>query len=263
MLSRSAAVRSASEPIAWSCELACAAMRVELGAGAGQRFEEAVGALVAVRGELGEALVDQAEAAVDLRDHPLRRAILLGDPLRQRLERGIGMVDVGGERFRRFGAGLADARRRLLDQRRDRRRLDVDAGADFVERRGGAFEQCVERARKAGFRFARRAPSPSTPALVDLGEARGEPLGRFGDQLVGVAACARQASLTCCPNAAACSADWLPIERSCSDKPRARFFGARQIVEQDGNVVARGFGGAVERFAVALQLLAAAVELAG
>ena len=48
MLSRSAAVRSASEPMASSCEPGLRGERVELGPGAGQRFEEAVGALVAI-----------------------------------------------------------------------------------------------------------------------------------------------------------------------------------------------------------------------
>ena len=35
-----------------------------------------------LRGELGEALVDQRQPAIDLGDHPLRRALLLGHPAR-------------------------------------------------------------------------------------------------------------------------------------------------------------------------------------
>ena len=108
--------------------------RVELGPGASERFEEAVGAFVAIGGKLGEALVDQRQTAFDLGDHLLRCAILLGDPARQAFERAVGMVDVGGERFGSDGAGLSDPRRSLGDQRRNRSRLHVDPRADLLER---------------------------------------------------------------------------------------------------------------------------------
>jgi hypothetical protein len=45
--------------------------RVELGTGARQRFEEMVRPFVAIGGEFGESFVDESEAAIDLRDHPL------------------------------------------------------------------------------------------------------------------------------------------------------------------------------------------------
>ena len=44
-----------------------------------------IGALVAVRREFGEALVDEGEPAVDLGDHALRRLFLFGDAIRHAL----------------------------------------------------------------------------------------------------------------------------------------------------------------------------------
>ena len=234
--------------------------RIELGPRPGQGAEEVVGALVAVRRKLGEALVDHGQAAVDLRDHLLRGAFLFGDPVRQRLERGVGMVEIGRERLRGLGSGLADAGGGLLDQRRDRAGLDVDPGADFGERRGGAVEQCVEGSGKAGFRFVDASGCRGAGAF-DFGQPRGQPVGRLGDDLVGLAGPFGEL------------ADLVAelgrlLRRFAADGAKllgelARgLLGARQILEQHADVVARGLGGAVERFAVAQQLLAAAVEFA-
>src|SRR5437764_30173 len=93
---------------------------VELGAGAGERFEEMVGALVPLRRELREALVNQSEATIDFGKHVLRSAILLGDTARQAFERAVGMIDVRSERFGRLGAGFADTSGGLLHQCGDR-----------------------------------------------------------------------------------------------------------------------------------------------
>ena len=67
--------------------------------------------------------------------------------------------------FGGLDAGLADAGRRLLDQRGDRRGLGVDARADLVERRRGAVEQRVERARESASAPRRRARPRPTPAV--------------------------------------------------------------------------------------------------
>ena len=83
--------------------------RVQLCPRSGKRFEEVVGALVAVGGKLGEALVNQREAAPDLRNHRLRRSVLLGNPARQRCKGAVGMVDVRRERFCCVHTCLANA----------------------------------------------------------------------------------------------------------------------------------------------------------
>ena len=175
MLSRRPAVRSASEPIASSCVAGLGRERVELGPRARQRLEEMIGAFVAIRRELGEALVDQRETAVDLGDHALRCAFLLGDPARQGFERvcwrdRCWRASVSAA----LGAGLADAGGRLLDQGRDRGRLGVDAGANLLEGFGGSLEQCIERAGKARLSLVDRAGG-SSAGDFDLGQpaARG------------------------------------------------------------------------------------------
>src|SRR5205823_5450289 len=78
--------------------LDCAVLRarlggqcIELGAGASERFEEMGGTLIAMRGELGEALIDQRQSALDFGEHALRSTILLGDAARQALERAVGV----------------------------------------------------------------------------------------------------------------------------------------------------------------------------
>ena len=235
--------------------------RVELGAGAGQRFEEAVGAFVAIGGKLGEALVDKRQAAIDFGDHALRRAVLLGNSAERPSMRAVGVVDIGRERFGGIGAGLADPRRGLRDKRARPRRLGIDPGADLLERRRGPVEQRIERARIGLLCLADFAAAAAIPARLDLRQACGQPLGRLADELVGVLASFGQ------------FADLLPERRGflaefAADAAdllgnRARcLFRARQIFEQHGDVVARRFGGAVERLAMPPQLLAAAVELA-
>ena len=82
---------------------------VELGTRPPERIEEMGGAFVPLRSELGEALVDQHQAAVDLGDHPLRCAFLLRDFTRQAFERAVGMVHVRGEGFGQIRPGLADS----------------------------------------------------------------------------------------------------------------------------------------------------------
>ena len=75
-------VRSASDPIAPSWRIRFGCERVELRPSAGERFEEMVRAHVAICRQLGETLVDQRQAAIDLGDHALRGAILFGDAVR-------------------------------------------------------------------------------------------------------------------------------------------------------------------------------------
>src|SRR4051812_36622690 len=52
--------------------------RFQLGARAADRFDKTPRAIVAGFGKRGEALVELAERALDVGDHPLRRALLLG-----------------------------------------------------------------------------------------------------------------------------------------------------------------------------------------
>ena len=220
-----------------------------------------VGALVAVRRKLGEALVDHGQAAVDLRDHLLRGAVLFGDPVRQRLERRVGMVEIGRERLRGLGSSRADAGGGLLHQRRDGAGLDVDPGADFGERRRGAVQQCVEGSGKARFRFVDASGCRAAGAF-DLGQPRGQPVGRLGDDLVGLAGPFGELA-----DLVAELGRFLRGFTSQGAKLLGQLarglFGPRQVLEQHADVAARGLGGAIERFAMAQQLLAAAVEFAG
>ena len=55
----------------------------------------------------------------------------------------------------------------------------------------------------------------------------------------------------------------MPAERKLLGELARGLLGPRQVLEQHADVVARGLGGAVERFAVTPQLLGAAVEFAG
>src|SRR4029079_13872582 len=112
---------------------------VELGPRAGEGFEEAVGPLVAMARKLGEALVDERKPSLDLRDHPLRVTLLLGDTARQPFEGRVGMIDIGRESFRSVCASLSDSGRRLLNQSRYGCRLGIDARPDFLERGGRAL----------------------------------------------------------------------------------------------------------------------------
>ena len=238
--------------------------RVELGPRAGQRFEEVVGALVAVRRKLGEALVDQRQAAVDLGDHPLRGAVLLGDPAATApSSERVGMVDDWPRALRRL-------RRRPCRCPAEACSTSAATAPDWTsipER----ISSSVAEVRSSKASSAPEKPDSASPTRAggrgaggfDLGQPRGEPVGRLGDELVGLAgAFGELADLlaearpllapTRCRSSASCSA-------SCA----RGLLGARQVVEQHGDVVARGFGGAVERFAMAQQLLAAAVEFAG
>ena len=135
------------------------------------------------------------------------------------------------ERFGGFGAGLADAGRGLLDQRRDRRRLGVDPRADLAR----ASPRCG----RAGCRALRKScPRLRRPCrgcgagCFDLGEARGEAVGRFGDQPVGFAGALGEVRRPAGRSSPPCAADSLPTERSCSASARAVCLGARQVLEQ-------------------------------
>ena len=110
---------------------------LQLAASPADRLGECRGALVARFGKAGEMLVELRQGPGCLGHDPLRRALLLGDPRSQAVERDIGGRDIGRERFCSFRAGPADAGRGLLDERGDGRGLRVDAGADLLERSGG------------------------------------------------------------------------------------------------------------------------------
>ena len=251
MLSRKLAVRSASEPSAHVLRSGLRGNRVELAASPRQRAEEMIGALVAVGRELREALVDHGQAAVDLGNHALRRAFLLGDVARQSGERRIGVVDVECQCLGGVGSGLAHSGRRLLDQRRDSGGLGVDARADAVERRRGAFEKRFERAVNRRFRFTDLLRRRFAGA-VDFRQPRRQPIGRFGNDPVGFGRALGEgvdllAEFACpSPRIRRRSAQLL------RNALRA-LLGPRQVLEQDGDVVPRGFCCAIQRLAVTRQ----------
>ena len=88
---------------------------------------------------------------------------------------------------------------------------------------------------------------------LDFGEPRGQPVGRFAIDLVGLARALGERGDLLAELRLSCVADSLPTARSCSATRARGLLGSRQVLEQHGDVVARGFGGAVERLAVPLQ----------
>ena len=119
-----------------------------------------------MRGELGEALVDQRQPALDLGDHPLRRAVLLGDALRQ-------PVRASCSRDRRSPRAISAASAPALPMPADACSTSAATaadwtsmpGPDFVERRRCPFEQGVERAGEAAVALRRPAPRHVAPAV--------------------------------------------------------------------------------------------------
>ena len=233
---------------------------IQFGPGTSQRSQEMVRAFVAIGGKLGEALIDQAQPAVDFCDHPLRGALLLGHAARQFVERRIRAADVRSERARGLDSGGANASRRLLDKRGHGRCLSVDPGSDFTQRSRGAVEQRVERAREIRFCFTDPGGRADSGG-IDLRQACREAVGRFGDHPVGLAGAFREdCDLLAQMRGFGCrlAADGAQLfgDGSC------RGFGAGEVVEKHRDVGSGGFGRLVQRLAVADEPFAARIELA-
>ena len=219
------------------------------------------GTFVAVGRELGEALIDQREPAVDLGDHPLRRAFLLRNASREAVERRIRPLDVRSERARGFHSGGADSRRCLLDQGRNRGGLGVDPRPDFVKRGRRPVEQGVKRAREIRLSLADPGGRANSGG-VDLGESSREPVAGFGHDAVGLGgALGEDADLLA--QLRGPGRGFAPDRAQLLGDRPCRGFGTRKVVEKHGDVGAGGFGCLVERLAMPDQPFAARIELAG
>ena len=195
--------------------------RVQLRPGAGQRFEEMVRALVAIGGELGEALVDQRQAAVDLGDHALRGAILLGDAARQAFERRRSHGRCSRPAIPRLPRRPCRCRRTLARPSA----ATAAACASMPERISSSV---------AEVRLSSRSSAPEKPLRLrrrvrgracrrfDFRQARGEPRRPLRRSIRSVSRVRSARAVTCSPKLRRVFvADSLPTDRSCSATARA------------------------------------------
>ena len=189
--------------------------------GPGERIEESGGALVAVRRRARRS----AGRARTGRGRFRRTSAATRAPARRRARTGRRArcwpaSTLAAERFRGLDAGAADAGRRLLDQRRDRRGLGVDAGADLFERGRGAVEQGVERAEK--LTSASPTPRPRRrPALSICGQMRRPGAGGARRPARRPRGARSARAPTCSPKSAACAPTRCRRRASCSAMRRA------------------------------------------
>ena len=186
--------------------------RVELAARAGQRAEEMIGALVAVasassakrwsisarpRSISASIRCDARSCSATCADRPSSDAPAL--------------ADVRAERVGRFDAGPADAGRGLVDQRRDRRRLDVDARRGF-RRASAAVRSSSASSAPEKLRFGLVDPRRGGRAgAFDLGQMGDQPLRCRADHLVGLASALGQRARPAGRSRRLRAADSLPI----------------------------------------------------
>jgi len=165
-----------------------------------------------------------------------------------------------GERFGGDCACLSDPRRRLRDERRNGSGLHVDSGTDLVEALGSPPQQGVERSGESLFGLSHACRRIGTRGF-DLCKPIGEAQGGFGDDLIGAShALGELAHLLseCGGLFRRIAANQLQLIRNGT----SLLFRLGQVFEEDADIDPRRAGSTIERFAVAEQLLGAAVELA-
>ena len=162
--------KSSGQPLAHFARQRCNAFAQRCGA-VGQRLDRAIAAArllgqcaqlcphpakraahrrrprIAIDGEQRKAFVERRQPEIEIGDHPLGIAFLLGDPRRQGVKRRTGPADMTAKRRRGLDPGATDPGRCSIDQRRHRDRLRVDPRSDGFERSGSPLKHSINHLR--------------------------------------------------------------------------------------------------------------------